>query len=788
MGPKKINSKVQPKRKHVKMTIEQKQEIIRKHENGMRVVELATQYNKSQSTISTLIAKKKDIMSANVAKGVSIITKQRPQTLEDVEKLLLTWINDKQLSGDSLSETIICEKARLLHDDLIKKSPGTSEADTIDFKASRGWFEKFKKRSGIHNVVRNGKAASLDKEVAETFAAEFKEFVESEGYLPQQVFKCNEMGLFWKKMPKRTYITKEEKALPGHKPMKDRLTLVLCGNASGDLKIKPLLVYHSENPSVFKKYNVDKNKLNVMWRANSKACVTRQCFTEWVNEVFCPAIRTYLQEKSLPLKAVLLLDNAPAHPPGLEESLLEEFSFVTIKLLPSNTTPIQPMDKKIISNFKKLYTRALLRRCLEETSDSSLTLSEFWKSHFHILSCISLIDKAWEEVTQRTMISGWRNLWPVCDPERDFEGFELEPAVPLVEEIVSLGLRLGLELDGADVEELVEEHSEELTTEELLALHKEQQQETAEASSSGEEEEAVQNVPSSTIKKLCRVWEEIQSFVEKTHPEHAKIGRYLNLFNDTVMLYYRQLLLKRRQKQVSLDRYLVRKTARQPQHGPSGMPTKRKRESTPEMSTVPDVSYNGRELHIQPLTPTRLPLSSPSSICRQESSIQVSRSGRVSKKSTKMAIADSPEGSETRCQQNTEETQQSCKDIKVEETMEDDTCRGWACCTDDNEIKVKHEPLEVEGQADSSDCSHNMRVMGEEDRQDMGEEDRKDLVFIDINSMNVKSETSDHNQMILDAPQHFKLSPGTRRSPSAPEASSAHQPPETKFVGMSPRT
>jgi len=28
-----------------------------------------------------------------------------------------------------------------------------------------------------------------------------------------------------KKMPRRTYITEEEKALPGHKPMKDRMTL-----------------------------------------------------------------------------------------------------------------------------------------------------------------------------------------------------------------------------------------------------------------------------------------------------------------------------------------------------------------------------------------------------------------------------------------------------------------------------------------------------------------------------------------------------------------------------------
>ena len=81
-------------------------------------------------------------------------------------------------------------------------------------------------------------------------------------------------------MPRRTYITREEKSLPGHKPMKDRFTLLLCGNASGDCKIKPLLVYHSENPRVFKVNNVIKSKLSVMWRSNTKAWLTRQFFTE----------------------------------------------------------------------------------------------------------------------------------------------------------------------------------------------------------------------------------------------------------------------------------------------------------------------------------------------------------------------------------------------------------------------------------------------------------------------------------------------------------------------------
>ena len=43
-------------------------------------------------------------------------------------------------------------------------------------------------------------------------------------------------------LPKRIYIKAEEKGLPGHKPMKDRITVLFCANACGDLKIIPLLV------------------------------------------------------------------------------------------------------------------------------------------------------------------------------------------------------------------------------------------------------------------------------------------------------------------------------------------------------------------------------------------------------------------------------------------------------------------------------------------------------------------------------------------------------------------
>ncbi|XP_028668446.1 tigger transposable element-derived protein 1-like [Erpetoichthys calabaricus] len=559
MAPKKIKRAGSSAVIRQQPTIELKKEIIAKHARGMRVLDIVREYGMSKSTISTILKKKEQLKEANVSKGMTIITKQRPQIIDEVEKLLLVYINEKQLEGASISEAFISEKALQIYEDLKKKTPQTNALSDFVFKASRGWFEKFKHRTGIHSVIRHGEAANSDKAGAEKFILEFKKIIEEESYVPQQVFNADETGLFWKKMPNKTYITKEEKALPGHKPMKDRLTLLLCGNASGDFKLKPLLVYHSDNPRVFKKHNVIKQKLPVMWRSNSKAWVTRQFFVEWVTEVFALAVKEYLEKNNLPLKCLLLLDNAPAHPPNIDEYLEEEFDFIQVRYLPPNTTPLlQPMDQQIISNFKKLYTKALFRKCFDITNDTNLTLKEFWKNHFNILNCVHLIDNAWNQVTYRTMNAGWMKLWPDCVPERDFEGFEPE----IVDEIVSLGQNMGLEVDNNDVEELVEEHSNELTTEELQHLQAEQEKNLAEDMSSEGEEEGKEEVPSSVIKEMCAKWGELQLFVEKSFPNSAVGSRSLNMFNDNVMSYYRKVLQKR-QKQQTLDKFFSSTSKRQ---------------------------------------------------------------------------------------------------------------------------------------------------------------------------------------------------------------------------------
>lgn len=51
-----------------------------------------------------------------------------------------------------------------------------------------------------------------------------------------------------------------------------------------------------------------------MWSSYTKAWITRILFVEWMNMVFGPEVK----ERNLPLRVLLVMDNAPAHLPGLE--------------------------------------------------------------------------------------------------------------------------------------------------------------------------------------------------------------------------------------------------------------------------------------------------------------------------------------------------------------------------------------------------------------------------------------------------------------------------------------
>ena len=84
--------------------------------------------------------------------------------------------------------------------------------------------------------------------------------------------------------------------MAGYKAAKYRLTLRVGGNASGNMKLKPLLIYHSESPRALK--NIAKGSLPVVWKSNPKAWL-QPVFQDGFSH-FIPEAETYCVEKDVP--------------------------------------------------------------------------------------------------------------------------------------------------------------------------------------------------------------------------------------------------------------------------------------------------------------------------------------------------------------------------------------------------------------------------------------------------------------------------------------------------------
>ena len=152
-----------------------------------------------------------------------------------------------------------------------------------------------------------------------------------------------------------------------------------------------------------------------------------------------------------------------------------------------------------------------------------------------------------------------------------------------VEDAVSLGKSMGLEVDGDDVEALVEDHNTELPTEELQDLQREQPQMAAEELSLEVEEK--EDIPTSLSRK-CLGNGENANFIEKYHLDKEVANHVINLLNDNTVFHIKQVI-KLRQKQSSLDRFLVRRTPSEPEVSSSGE-KRQKGGRTPEQQQ-PDV-------------------------------------------------------------------------------------------------------------------------------------------------------------------------------------------------------
>lgn len=467
-------------------TLAFKLEVIKLYEEGTRPVDIARELGIPPSTARAIC--KDAFKYKSHAKTVSA----RDTILADMEKQLAAWIDDQTQNLMPPNASSIKVKAKMIFDEL-------RGHETEEFTPSSTWFDRFKIRFGFYKVSMDAESPcsdlpsrgtcqgsdcwfaqfqkmcqrdALDPEGIAGYPNLFKQLIEKKGFGHRQVFNVNETGLFWRKMPKDTFVLEEDHA----KPSDNRITLLLGGNAAGDFKLKPLLVYHEENPTALE--GIDKTNLPVTWWSNKKASVTHSIFTDWFCNCFCPEVSDYLRESNLEDKALLILDHAPCHPMHLGD--LCDGKVTVIFLPPKTTSFLQPMDQGVVAYFKAYYLRRTFTQVAKAIRSTGSTKPiETWRG-YDILKAIDNICLSWNEVSCRTMNGAWKGLWPDCVEDMTTS---VETIAKIQDNMVTFGKSMGFKfLKAKGIDRLLTYDSQDLSHDDLVKLddHRESEKEDEE--------------------------------------------------------------------------------------------------------------------------------------------------------------------------------------------------------------------------------------------------------------------------------------------------------------------
>uniref|UniRef100_A0A674J8V3 HTH CENPB-type domain-containing protein n=1 Tax=Terrapene triunguis TaxID=2587831 RepID=A0A674J8V3_9SAUR len=310
---------------------------------------------------------KSGMMGESTLRGEGLERKHL-KTAQDnlLDRAVFMWFTQERSDSTPISGDIIRKQAEKLKKDLNFRHSGrdASAHQGNKFKASSGWLNHFKKRHGIRQVTISGETRSADIKACDEYPLKLQEIIIEGSYAPEQIYNADETGLCYHMLPDRTLAsrTKEQKA-EGFKVIKERLTILFSVNKTGSHKLKPLCIGKSRSPR------------------------------EWFNKYFVPAVRSHVRRQNLEPKALLLLDNCPAHSPV--ETLTSKDGKIKVSYLPKNTTfKIQPFNQGILATFKMNYHKALVKKIVEDNSSITDVIKKL-----NLLDVFNLGETAWLGIT-----------------------------------------------------------------------------------------------------------------------------------------------------------------------------------------------------------------------------------------------------------------------------------------------------------------------------------------------------------------------------------------------------
>lgn len=427
------------KRKRVVVSLETKWNALKRLDKGESIKKIAVELGVGEVTVGDWKRKRSDIekwVNERVSAGGSGLSRKtmKKGEYEQTSEALFLWFSQLRATGSPVSGPMLQAKALDFH----KQFKDGEE----NFTASDGWLNRWKNKYGVRQLYISGEKLSANSADVVQFQAELENVILQERLTSDQLFNCDETGLNFRMLPSKTLAAREEKSAPGYKKSKETVTVLACANASGTVKLRPLIIGKSKKPRAFKNVNI--NCLPVMYTNQRSAWMDCTIFKDWFFKEFVPVVEATLKKKNLPRKAILLIDNAPSHPD------ITELSSGDIKAYffpPNVTSLIQPLDQGVLETLKRNYRKKLLQFLIQNLDEGN-TVTEALKK-ITVKDAVIWSSMAWDEVKKSTLQKSWRKLFGI-EKESD-ESAKLQEVSELVE--LANELPVGNPIEPNDIEE-----------------------------------------------------------------------------------------------------------------------------------------------------------------------------------------------------------------------------------------------------------------------------------------------------------------------------------------------
>lgn len=311
----------------------------------------------------------------------------------EMENALYLWVVQQRTKHTPLTSIVIREKAEAFHKKVCK-------VEKCDFKASYGWFSRFKDRFSLKVKRIHGEKLSADLSRLDSFKIQLQNLIIANELSLDEIYNADESAMYYKVLPNRTLALVTEKKISGAKAQRDRFTFMPCSNVNGTHKLNLQIIGKARNPRCFNKRVPPETD----YFSSKNAWQTKYIFNKWFHDSFVPSVRKYAKENNKShAKALLLLDNCSAH--NELDLLRSDDGLITALFLPPNvTSEVQPMDQNVIVCVKNHYRKMFLQYIL--THDNLLQAVK----QFTLFKAITYITNAWKNVQRSTIFKSWSKL------------------------------------------------------------------------------------------------------------------------------------------------------------------------------------------------------------------------------------------------------------------------------------------------------------------------------------------------------------------------------------------